>query len=77
MERRNNKYVYINYIILFLFGSLVGSLVYKTHTDIPFLNSKEISFQSGNVTIEQKYSRFEEILKLLKKEYYDQDLLLS
>jgi hypothetical protein len=33
--------------------------------------------QEQEISLKKKYSRFEEIEKILKKEYYDQELLLS
>lgn len=67
----------INLIILFLLGVLVGWLIFKFKDNLNFYNYNNIQNNSWGITLQQKYSRFEDVLKILKKEYYDQDLLLS
>lgn len=67
----------INLIVLFLFGVLVGGLIFKFKDTLKLYDDTNLQNTWWIVTLEQKYSRFEDVLKILKKDYYDQPLLLS
>ncbi len=67
----------INLIILFLFGVLVWWLAFKFKDNVNLYNYNNFQNNTWIATLQQKYSRFEDVLRVLKKEYYDQDLLLS
>lgn len=67
----------INLIILFLLGVLVGWLIFKFKDNINLYNYNNFQNNTWGITLQQKYARFEGVLKVLKREYYDQDLLLS
>ena len=67
----------INLIILFLLGVLVWWLIFKFKDNLNIYNYNNFQANTWLTTLQQKYSRFEDVLKLLKREYYDQDLLLS
>ncbi|MFZ2150762.1 MAG: S41 family peptidase [Candidatus Absconditicoccaceae bacterium] len=67
----------INLIVLFLLGVLVGGLIFKFKDNFNLYNYNNSQNNTGVTTLQQKYSRFEDVLKVLKREYYDQVLLLS
>ncbi len=77
MSKINRTYKSITLIILFLFGVLVWGLIFKFKDNFNFEYYNNLWNISSWVSLEQKYSRFEDVLKILKKEYYNQDLLLS
>lgn len=65
----------INIILLFLFGIFIWVFLSKFEFDLDKYIS--VDAQDQEISLQKKYSRFEEIEKILKKEYYDQNLLLS
>lgn len=67
----------ISLIILFLLGVLVGWLIFKFKDNLNLYNYNDFQNNTWGITLQQKYARFEDVLKVLKREYYDQDLLLS
>ncbi len=77
MKKINRIYRRISLVILFLFGVLVGGLISKFKDNLSFYDYSNFSNGSWTTTLQQKYSRFEEVLKILKTEYYDPILLLS
>ena len=77
MTKINRTYKSITLIILFLFGVLVWWLIFKFKDNLNFEYYNNLGNTGSWVSLEQKYSRFEDVLKILKKEYYNQDLLLS
>lgn len=77
MSKINRTYKSITLIILFLFGVLVWWLIFKFKDNLNFEYYNNLWNTNSWVSLEQKYSRFEDVLKVLKKEYYNQDLLLS
>lgn len=67
----------INLIVLFLLGVLVWWLIFKFKDNFNLYNYNNSQNNTWVTTLQQKYSRFEDVLKVLKREYYDQVLLLS
>lgn len=67
----------INLIVLFLLGVIVGWLLFKFKNNLYLYDYNSITNTSLTNNLEKKYSRFEDVLKILQREYYDQDLLLS
>ncbi len=65
----------INIILLFLFGIFIWVFLSKFEFDLDKYIS--VDAQDQEINLQKKYSRFEEIEKILKREYYDQNLLLS